>query len=118
MSDTQNNSNPKIGIIGLGYVGLPIAVEYAKAGISVIGFDIDKTKVDTLLEGNNYIDDVNDEDLRNVVKDNKFTATTDFSLLKETDGIFICVPTPFSINKDPDVSFIINAEMSFVFDPK
>ncbi len=112
MSDTQNNSNPKIGIIGLGYVGLPIAVEYAKTGISVIGFDIDKTKVGALLEGNNYIDDVNDEDLRNVVKDNKFTATTDFSLLKETDGIFICVPTPFSINKDPNISFIIDAANS------
>lgn len=112
MTNSDINENKKIGIIGLGYVGLPLAVEYAKKGFPVFGFDVDKAKVGMLVEGKNYIQDVADEDLANVVKDKTFIATTDFSMLKETDAIFICVPTPFSINKDPDVSYIIDATRS------
>jgi len=112
MTDSKNSLNKKIGIIGLGYVGLPLAVEYAKKGFSVIGFDVDKTKIGMLLEGNNYIQDVSDEDLRKIVDEKTFTATSDFSFLKETDYIFICVPTPFSTNKEPDVSYIEDATKS------
>ena len=98
-----------IGVIGLGYVGLPIAVEYAKKNFSVIGFDVDPKKIEKLQKGQNYIDDVNDSELKKVVNDKIFSATTDFKLLNDTDAIFICVPTPFSQNKDPDVSYIVNA---------
>ena len=112
MTDSKNSLNKKIGIIGLGYVGLPLAVEYAKKGFSVIGFDVDKTKIGMLLEGNNYIQDVSDEDLRKIVDEKTFTATSDFSFLKETDYVFICVPTPFSTNKEPDVSYIVDATKS------
>ena len=98
-----------VGIIGLGYVGLPLAVEFAKVGYPVIGFDVDPKKVEKLMKGQNYIDDVKDADLKKVVKDKKMSATNDFKQLNNTDAIFICVPTPFSPNKEPDVSYIIAA---------
>ena len=99
----------KIGIIGLGYVGLPIAVEYAKRHFSVIGFDLDSGKIEKLQKGQNYIDDVLDIELKNCVENEKLIATTDFTKLGNTDAVFICVPTPFSPNKDPDISYIVAA---------
>ncbi|MGB9701951.1 MAG: nucleotide sugar dehydrogenase [Candidatus Kapaibacteriota bacterium] len=98
-----------VGIVGLGYVGLPLAVEFAKKGIITYGFDIDEQKVKSLENGINYIQDIEDDLLEQVVYDKKLIATTDFSLINKCDGIFICVPTPFTPNKDPDISFIVNA---------
>ncbi len=99
----------KIGIIGLGYVGLPLAVEYADAGFTVVGIDIDGRKVTKINFGENYISDVDDEILKKAVKNGKLSATTTYDLISEMDAIYICVPTPFNVNKDPDISYIVNA---------
>jgi len=99
----------KVGIIGLGYVGLPLAVEYAAKGFQVIGIDTDKTKVAKINRGENYISDVKDEIFQNQVKESRLSATTDYGVIKDLDIIFICVPTPFSPTKDPDISFILHA---------
>jgi len=85
-----------IGVIGLGYVGLPLAVEKAKAGFDVIGFDIQEKKVQMVNEGHNYIGDVVNEDLERIVKEGKLRATTDFDELKNCDVAAICVPTPLN----------------------
>ena len=95
-----------IGVIGLGYVGLPLAVEKAKAGYHVIGFDIQGKKVNMVNAGENYIGDIIDEDLIEVVSSGKLQATSDFSLLKGIDCVAICVPTPLDIYKQPDISFV------------
>jgi UDP-N-acetyl-D-glucosamine dehydrogenase len=84
----------RVGIIGLGYVGLPLAVEFAKAGLPVIGYDVDQSKVDTLMAGTSYIPDVPSEELTGVVKAGTFRATTDHRELANADVIDICVPTP------------------------
>lgn len=99
----------RIAVIGLGYVGLPLAVEFAKAGFPVTGIDLDKEKVSKLNSGKNYILDVKDEELRSVVRSGKFRATTDYGCLKNCDAVHICVPTPYTATKDPDISFIIKA---------
>ncbi|CUS98342.1 nucleotide sugar dehydrogenase [Candidatus Kryptobacter tengchongensis] len=99
----------KIGVVGLGYVGLPLAVEYASKGFTTIGIDIDKSKVERLNKGENYILDVDSEKLRKLVKSGKLSAVDDYSCVDTLDVIFICVPTPFKENKDPDISHILNA---------
>lgn len=96
----------KVGVIGLGYVGLPLAVEKAKAGFRTIGFDIQKEKVNLVNEGHNYIGDVVDEDLKKIVQDGMFSATTDFSFIKDVDFIAICVPTPLDKHQQPDISYV------------
>jgi UDP-N-acetyl-D-glucosamine dehydrogenase len=95
------------GIVGLGYVGLPLAVELAQAGYRVLGFDVNPDVVDGLNAGRSHVKDVSDEQLRKQCE--RFTATTDMSRLAEPDAISICVPTPLSKFKDPDVSFIVAA---------
>src|SRR5882762_863315 len=100
------NRTAKIGILGLGYVGLPLACEFAKAGFSVMGFEVDRTRVSNLLHGHSYIEDIADQDLKPLVKTKKLRATTDFSHLKAMDVTIICVPTPLRKTKDPDISFI------------
>lgn len=95
-----------VGIVGLGYVGLPLAVEFAKAGFSVIGVEQNEAKNESINRGKNYISDVSDEDLRTVVRRKKLKAGSDFSLLKQTDAIIICVPTPLDKNKQPDISYV------------
>ena len=97
----------RFGIIGLGYVGLPLAVELARAGFRVLGYDISERVVDGLNAGKSHIKDVSDADLAGIR--DKFEATTDASRLSEPDAISICVPTPLSKYKDPDVSFIVAA---------
>ena len=97
----------KIGVVGLGYVGLPLAVLQAKTGFSVIGIDEVAEKVDLVNQGNNYILDVSDAELREVVENKRLTATTDFSTLNQCDVILICVPTPLTRNKEPDISAIV-----------
>lgn len=104
----------KVGVVGLGYVGLPLAVEFTNNGFSVTGIDVLQEKVDLINNGKNYIKDVNDEELAKAVEQGLLRATTDFSVISELDAVSICVPTPLRKTKDPDVSFIISAldEMS------
>jgi len=99
----------KVGIIGLGYVGLPLAAEFGEAGFEVIGFDISKEKVKLINSGKSDIDDVPDSIVKNLVDSQKLLATTDPKLIKKVDTISICVPTPLSKTKDPDVSYILAA---------
>lgn len=95
-----------VGVVGLGYVGLPLAVEKAKAGFRTIGFDIQQEKVRWVNAGHNYIGDVVDSDLQQLVKKKMLTATTDFSFVKDVDFIAICVPTPLDQHQQPDISYV------------
>lgn len=96
----------KVGVIGLGYVGLPLAVEKAKAGFKTIGFDIQKEKVEFVNRGENYIGDVVDDDLSFLVSSGMLRATSDFSFLADVDFIAICVPTPLDMYQQPDISYV------------
>ncbi len=96
----------RVGVVGLGYVGLPLAVEKAKAGFETIGFDVQSSKVDMVNAGHNYIGDVVDSDLAELVKEGKLHATTDFSFIKDVDFVAICVPTPLDAHQEPDISFV------------
>ena len=98
-----------IGVIGLGYVGLPLAVEKAKAGFKVIGFDIQESKVKMVNEGHNYIGDVVNADLEKIVSDGHLRATASFDELASCDVIAICVPTPLDVFKQPDLTYVINS---------
>jgi UDP-N-acetyl-D-glucosamine dehydrogenase len=98
-----------VGIIGLGYVGLPLAIEFSRAGLKVTGFDLDATKVATIEAGSSYIEDVPAEQVAEARASGKLTATVDFSALESCDVINVCVPTPLTKTKDPDVSFIASA---------
>jgi UDP-N-acetyl-D-glucosamine dehydrogenase len=98
----------KIGVIGLGYVGLPLAMEFVKAGYNVTGIDIDENKIKSLNNGENYINDVNDKNLKNAVKKSLLKGTSDFRSVKNLDAISICVPTPLNKEKNPDISFIVS----------
>jgi len=106
------NKTSKLGVVGLGYVGLPLAVEKAKAGYEVIGFDVQDQKVQMVNEGHNYIGDVVNEDLEELVKQGKLRATTDFSFVKDVDTVCICVPTPLDLYKQPDISYVVNSTKS------
>jgi len=99
----------RIAVLGLGYVGLPLAVVFGKAGFHVTGIDPDARKVDALNKGVSYIPDVKTEVIAALVKSENLTATTDFSVLKEMDAVSICVPTPLRKTGDPDMSFIMSA---------
>ncbi|QBD85604.1 nucleotide sugar dehydrogenase [Clostridium tetani] len=106
------NKTAKLGVVGLGYVGLPLAVEKAKAGYEVIGFDVQDEKVKMVNEGHNYIGDVVNSDLEEIVKKGKLRATTDFSFVGEVDVVAICVPTPLDLYKQPDLSYVENSTKS------
>jgi len=101
------NADAVIGVIGLGYVGLPLALAYAEKNFNVLGFDIDSNKVKALNSGQNYISHMDGKKVTQVVKSKKLSATTDFSRLGEPDAIIICVPTPLTQQLDPDMSYII-----------
>jgi UDP-N-acetyl-D-glucosamine dehydrogenase len=96
-------------VIGLGYVGLPLLVEFARAGFCALGIDLDSAKVEAISRGESYIPDVPESDVRSAVKAGKLRATTDFSTLRNADTINICVPTPLRKTKDPDLSFVVSA---------
>lgn len=96
----------KVGVIGLGYVGLPLAVEKAKAGFRTIGFDEQAIKVEMVNKGHNYIGDVVDKDLKRLVEEGVLSATSDFSFIQDVDFIAICVPTPLDIHQEPDLSCV------------
>lgn len=98
----------KIGIVGLGYVGLPLVREFYKAGFSVVGFDIDSYKIDTLKSGESYIKHFPFEEVRKWLSSKRFLATTDFSKFIEVDCIIICVPTPLNKNREPDMTYVFN----------
>ncbi|MBF1183957.1 MAG: nucleotide sugar dehydrogenase [[Eubacterium] sulci] len=95
-----------VGVVGLGYVGLPLAVEKAKAGFKTIGFDVQQEKVDLVNQGHNYIGDVVDDDLVELVNAKQLSATSDFSFVKDVDFIAICVPTPLDSHQQPDISYV------------
>jgi UDP-N-acetyl-D-glucosamine dehydrogenase len=103
-----------LGVIGLGYIGLPLAVENAKAGFKTIGFDIQKKKVDLLNQGSNYIGDVANEDLKKIVKSGLFKATSDYSEVASCDSVCICVPTPLDEHQQPDISYVKKSAESLV----
>src|SRR5437660_902711 len=98
-----------IGVIGLGYVGLPLAVEFAKAGFHVIGYDVSERVCKLLMEGNSHIQDVPASEVAALVRSGMFEATTDEARLNETDALSIAVPTPLSKTRDPDMSYVISA---------
>ena len=99
----------KVGIVGLGYVGLPLAVEFAKAGFDVTGIDLSDSKVGRINKGDSYVGDIANATLGPLVKSGKLKATSDFSAVRDLDTVNICVPTPLRKTKDPDMSFIVSA---------
>ena len=99
----------RVGIVGLGYVGLPLAVEFAQAGFRVTGIDVQQSKVDQLNAGESYIQDIPSDVLRPLVKEGRLEATAEFSVVRDLDTIDICVPTPLRKTKDPDMSYIVSA---------
>ena len=103
------NASANVGIIGMGYVGLPLAVEVAKAGFDVRGFEISAERVKMLNNGENYIGDVDNNELRSLARDGRLLATVDFEGISNCDIVIVCVPTPLDVFKQPDLSYIVNA---------
>jgi len=99
----------RVGVVGLGYVGLPLAVEFARAGFRTAGIDVDSRKVDAIRAGRSYIPDVPDADVAGHVSAGRLDATTDFGVIAQLDTVNICVPTPLRKTKDPDMSFVVSA---------
>ena len=107
--DSIRGRRVRAGVIGLGYVGLPLAVEFARAGYRTTGIDLDAVKVQAIMEGRSYIDDVPTSEVAALRAEGRLDATTDFDVLSELDTVNICVPTPLRKTKDPDLSFIVSA---------
>ena len=101
----------KVGVIGLGYVGLPLAVEFARGGFETTGFEVDSKKVKAIAKGFSYIGDIASSEVRTLSKSGKLKASLDFSGLKRMDAVIVCVPTPLRKSKDPDVSYIVTAAL-------
>jgi len=108
------NKTATLGVVGLGYVGLPLAVEKAKAGFKTIGFDVQESKVEMVNAGKNYIGDVVNEDLEEIVKSGLLSATTDFAQVASADCVCICVPTPLDEHQQPDISYVKASAESIV----
>lgn len=104
-----SSKKAKLGVIGLGYVGLPLALEFARSGIESVGIDVDRDRVAKINVGRSYILDISTEELNPLVKDGLLKASCDYSVLKKMDAIIICVPTPLRKTKEPDMSYIISA---------
>ena len=98
----------KIAVIGLGYVGLPLSLQFARSGVTALGLDIDRNKVDALNQGKSYIRHIPGETVAEVVRSGKFSASSDFSRVKEAEAIIICVPTPLNKHREPDLSYILD----------
>jgi UDP-N-acetyl-D-glucosamine dehydrogenase len=107
--DKIRGRKARCGVIGLGYVGLPLALELARAGFEVTGIDLDERKIEALAAGRSYIVDTKDEEIREQVERGKFRATSDFSVIRDLDTINICVPTPLRKTKDPDLTYVVSA---------
>src|SRR5207302_4316166 len=97
----------KIAVVGLGYVGLPLAIQFARANVTVLGLDIDAAKVDSINQGRSYIKHIGSEAIEEVVKQCKLSASTDFNRVREVEAVIICVPTPLTKNREPDISFVL-----------
>ena len=102
----------KIAVVGLGYVGLPLCLQFARAGVDVLGLDVDKQKVDALMAGKSYIKHIEAADIAEAVNAGKFKATDNFARIKEAEAIIICVPTPLNKNREPDISYIVETGKS------
>jgi UDP-N-acetyl-D-glucosamine dehydrogenase len=98
----------KTAVIGLGYVGLPLSLQFARSGVTVLGLDIDPVKVDALNRGRSYIKHISPEAIADAIKSGAFSASADFSRIKEVEAIIICVPTPLNKNREPDISYIVD----------
>lgn len=109
LADKILNKTATIGIVGLGYVGLPLALEFAKKGFNSVGIDLSKQKISLLQKGENYIEDLKDEEIKAVVTQQKLRAFDNFEVASTLDIIYICVPTPFTATKDPDLEYILSA---------
>lgn len=108
ISSRINSHQARVAVIGLGYVGLPLALAFAEAGFQVVGIDRDSRKVESINKGESYIEDVDAQNMQEQVGSGRLTATTDFAVLKECDTVSICVPTPMRKTGDPDISYIVN----------
>ena len=97
----------KIAVVGLGYVGLPLAIQFARSDVTVLGLDIDVAKVDSINQGRSYIKHISSETIKEVVKRDRLCASTDFNRVREVEAVIICVPTPLNKNREPDISFIL-----------
>ena len=119
LTDKIATRTARVGIVGLGYVGLPLAVEFAKAGFFVTGIDVIESKIARINAGDSYVQDVASSDIEALVNSGKLRATTDFAVISELDTINICVPTPLRKTKDPDMSYIVSAcqEIARYFHP-
>jgi UDP-N-acetyl-D-glucosamine dehydrogenase len=102
----------KIAIVGLGYVGLPLSLQFARSDTYVLGLDIDGTKVKSLLAGHSYIKHIESSAIAEAVNAGRFSASTDFSRVKEVEAVIICVPTPLNKNREPDISYILETGQS------
>jgi UDP-N-acetyl-D-glucosamine dehydrogenase len=109
LSEKIRARKARVGVVGLGYVGLPLAVEFANAGFDVVGIDVQQSKVDEINAGKSYIQDVPTSTVSELVKSGRLRATTDFSAVRDLDTVDICVPTPLRKTKDPDMSYIVSA---------
>src|SRR5215470_17420815 len=109
LQDKIKERRAVVGVIGLGYVGLPLAVEFARSSLTAIGFDLDEKRVESINQGQSYIPDVHTEAVSSLVSEGRLSATTDFSKLAQTDAVIICVPTPLRKTKEPDISYILSA---------
>ncbi|MBX7241126.1 MAG: nucleotide sugar dehydrogenase [Bacteroidia bacterium] len=103
------NKTAVIGVAGLGYVGMPIALEFAKMGYKTIGVDPSRWKIESLQKGKNYIEDLSDAEVAEVIHSGMFISSAEYDVLADADVIYICVPTPFNANKDPDLAYVISA---------
>lgn len=108
LKKSLKSKKAKIAVVGLGYVGLPLAHAFAEKGLSVTGVDVDSGRVKSILSGKSYIADLSSSDLKKRVKSKKLTASTDFDVLGKADAVIVCVPTPLNRFKDPDISFIVS----------
>src|SRR4051812_30486277 len=99
--------NSKLAVVGLGYVGLPLSLQFARSGAQVVGLDVDQAKVDSLAAGRSYIKHIKAETIAAEIASRRFEPTTDFRRIREVDAVIICVPTPLNKNREPDISFIV-----------
>src|SRR6266571_5088502 len=97
----------KIAIVGLGYVGLPLSLQFARSGVEVLGLDIDPVKVDSLNQGTSYIKHIESKTIQAQLTAKSFSASTDFNKIQTVEAVIICVPTPLNKNREPDISFVI-----------
>ena len=109
---TTNLTSPKIAIIGLGYVGLPLAIQFSKSGLEVVGVDVDPQKIESLDAGNSYIGHIDGDLIGDLRKSGRFLATTDFSKVSDCDAVILCVPTPLNQHREPDLTYVLGTGVS------